>query len=213
MATFRKRGDRWQAQVRQRGIGQVTKTFGSKAEALSWGRQMEADIGQSVRLPDQGKLDEVTFGDLLERYQREILPLKRAGEKERQLLKPVMAESFCRLSLSRLTPSDFISYRDRRLGSVKPASVCRVLAILQHALEVARLDWNIPLASNPLKSVRRPRIIGGRDRRLKPEEMERLNVALAGCRTPALRELVASQSLGGGEAFQGLVRGCLVGRL
>jgi len=191
MATFRKFRDRWQAQVRQRGIGQITKTFGSKAEALSWGRQMEADIGQSVRLPDQGKLDEVTFGDLLERYQREILPLKRAGEKERQLLKPVMTEPFCRLSLGRLTPSDFISYRDRRLGSVKPASVCRVLAILQHALEVARLDWNIPLASNPLKSVRRPRIIGGRDRRLMPEEMERPNVALAGCRAPTLRELVA----------------------
>ena len=34
MASFRKRGDRWQAQVRQRGIGQITKTFNSKAQAL-----------------------------------------------------------------------------------------------------------------------------------------------------------------------------------
>lgn len=190
MASFRKRGSRWQAQVRQRGIGQVTKTFGSKSEALTWARQMEADIGQSGRLLDRRQLDEVTFGDLLERYQREILPCKRAGEKERQLLAPVLKEPFCRLSLSQVTPADFIDYRDRRLQKVKPASVCRVLAILQHAFEVARLDWNLPLDANPLKSVRRPRLSDGRARRLEPAEIERLNVALAASRTPTLRELV-----------------------
>lgn len=151
---------------------------------------MEAEIARCGRPPERRKLDEITLGTLLDRYQREVLPRKRAGDKERQLLRPVLAEPFCRLSLSRLAPSHFIEYRDRRLQRVKPASVCRVLAILQHAFEVARLDWDLPLTANPLKSVRRPRLADGRSRRLTLEEVGRLNAALAASRTPTLKELV-----------------------
>lgn len=53
MATFRKRGDRWQAMVRKQGITR-TRTFGNKAIAQKWARRVETEIedgshGEAIR--------------------------------------------------------------------------------------------------------------------------------------------------------------------
>ena len=47
MATFRKRGSKWQAVVRRKGLPPLTKSFLTKANASLWARQIEhqADTG------------------------------------------------------------------------------------------------------------------------------------------------------------------------
>jgi hypothetical protein len=42
MATFRKRGNGWQVQVRRLGRAPLSRTFGSKREAAQWAIQVEA---------------------------------------------------------------------------------------------------------------------------------------------------------------------------
>ena len=41
MATFRKRNNRWQVQVRSRQHGSISKSFQKKADAQSWAIEQE----------------------------------------------------------------------------------------------------------------------------------------------------------------------------
>ena len=50
MATVRKRGDRWQVQVRRQGFSPTSRTFQLRADALTWARQMEAQADR-LELP------------------------------------------------------------------------------------------------------------------------------------------------------------------
>lgn len=43
MATIRKRGDKWQVQVRRNGCPQVSRSFIRKVDAHAWARQMETE--------------------------------------------------------------------------------------------------------------------------------------------------------------------------
>jgi hypothetical protein len=44
VATFRKRGSRWQVQIRLQGHAPITKTFTQRADAEAWARQREVAI-------------------------------------------------------------------------------------------------------------------------------------------------------------------------
>jgi hypothetical protein len=43
MATFRKRGDKWQVQVRLNGCPPISRSFLLKADAVAWARQTEVE--------------------------------------------------------------------------------------------------------------------------------------------------------------------------
>jgi hypothetical protein len=44
MATLRKRGDKWNTQVRLKGRPAITKSFTHRAAAEAWGRQQEVAL-------------------------------------------------------------------------------------------------------------------------------------------------------------------------
>jgi len=48
MATLRKRGDKWQAQIRREGCLSLSKTFAFREDAQRWARQQErlVDLGE-----------------------------------------------------------------------------------------------------------------------------------------------------------------------
>ena len=76
MATVRKLRGRWQAQVRRRGMASL-QSFDSKLEAEKWARDLEAQVDCFGAAPDTKILESTTLGELLERYQREVSPIKR----------------------------------------------------------------------------------------------------------------------------------------
>ncbi len=45
MATIRKRGDRWEVQIRKKGQAPISKSFLMKSDAHEWGRYMEQKAG------------------------------------------------------------------------------------------------------------------------------------------------------------------------
>lgn len=84
MAMIRKLRGRGQAQVRRRGMKPRAKSFDSKAEAEKWARDLETQVDRFGMAPDTKILETTTLGELLERYQKEVTPLKRGAVQEGQ---------------------------------------------------------------------------------------------------------------------------------
>jgi integrase len=76
--------------------------------------------------------------------------------------------------LSDLTPEGFARYRDQRLKLVRAATISRELGLVQRILEVAKIEWSVPLGDNPIKAIRKPKADKARERRLQNNEWERL---------------------------------------
>ena len=63
MATIRRRGDSWQAQVRRRGRT-VSKSFIQKTDAQRWAYQTEIEAHRRGLTNDRKALEQLTVGDL-----------------------------------------------------------------------------------------------------------------------------------------------------
>ena len=69
MASLRKRGSKWEVQVRKQGHPHVCRTFTFKADATAWARSVESRVeaGELV----QSAL-RIRVGELLTRYLAEV---------------------------------------------------------------------------------------------------------------------------------------------
>lgn len=143
MATIRKRGDSWHAQVRRQGHPPATKSFTLKSDADTWARKVEAQLDRGESLDPATRSQMVTLRQLLERYRATIVPNKRSAKNEAEALKVFLGESMCDLNAAQVGPEHFTEYRDRRLLTVKPSTVCRTLAIVQHAYGTAIHEWRL----------------------------------------------------------------------
>ncbi len=190
MATIRKLRGRWQAQVRRRGMKPRCKSFDTKLEAEKWARDLEAQVDRFGAAPDTKILENTTLGALLERYRREVSPLKRGSVQEIQRIDVLRRHDLAYRTMIDLSQQDIASFRDERLQSVAPSTTVRELAILSHVLEVAIRDWGLPLSKNVVKLVRRPVIRNERSRRLTGNEEQRLLDACDAGKTPFLRTLL-----------------------
>lgn len=190
MATIRKLRGRWQAQVRRRGMKPRCKSFDAKIEAEKWARELEAQVDRFGAAPDTKILESTTLGQLLERYQREVSPLKRGSDQEIQRIDVLRRHDLAYRTMIGLSQQDIASFRDERLQSVAPSTTVRELAILSHVLEVAMRDWSLPLSKNVVKQVRRPVIRNERSRRLTQNEEQRLLDACDTGKIPFLRTLL-----------------------
>ncbi|WP_323687246.1 MULTISPECIES: site-specific integrase [unclassified Rhizobium] len=190
MATIRKLRGRWQAQVRRRGMKPRCKSFDTKLEAEKWARDLEAQVDRFGAAPDTKILESTTLGQLLERYQHEVSPLKRGSVQEIQRIDVLRRHELAYRTMIGLSQQDIASFRDERLQIVAPSTAVRELAILSHVLEVAIRDWGLPLAKNVVKLVRRPMIRNERSRRLIGDEEQRLLDACDVGKIPFLRTLL-----------------------
>lgn len=174
MATFRKRGERWQVQVRRTGQPTLSKSFLSKADAQRWARQKEAELDTALLPHDYRRLETTSLREIMLRYRAEIIPTKRGKNIETIIVDAFLRNPIAELRLSRLKPQDIAAYRDMRLADVRPATVLRELGIVQHALDIAAKEWGYPLSSNPVKGIRKPKLGSARERRVSPEEFDAL---------------------------------------
>ena len=80
MATFRKRGDKWQARVQRTGQGPISKSFNSKPDAIKWARNIESQLDHGTFAPRQSM---PRLMPMLERYVKEVTPTKKGESQER----------------------------------------------------------------------------------------------------------------------------------
>ncbi len=67
MANIRKRGIKWQAQVRRINHKPLIQSFTNKSEALAWARQHEVAIDRGLATDGNVQNDYKTLADLLNR--------------------------------------------------------------------------------------------------------------------------------------------------
>ena len=183
LATFRKRGERWQVQVRRKGFSPRSRTFASRRDAERWAtlKEREFDLLES-RGETQAVPSDISIADLLSRYRTQVVPQKRSAYSETYLVAAIERRAIGRLSLRRLSVDEIVRYRDARLKEIGPAGVSKELRLLQHAIEVARTSWGFHGLPNPVKDVKKPAEPRGRERRLAEGEEAALLSEVDSCR-------------------------------
>ncbi|WP_233093220.1 MULTISPECIES: site-specific integrase [Pseudomonas] len=178
MATIRNRGEyQWEAQIRRKGYPAQRKTFETKSDAQAWARMIESEIDRGIFV-SRVEAERTAFHQLIDRYISEIAPKHKGAYSEIKRLEALKRHPLATRIVATLTSSDFARYRDERLKIRKGNTVKRELALFQCVIEVARREWGIHLAENPVRMVSRPSYNDERSRRLDPIEEEYILNAL-----------------------------------
>lgn len=169
MASVRKHGKKWQADVRLKGT-RKTKLFKTRMEAQRWALEQEETVKPGLHGVKW------TFRHAMERYAKEESVKKRGARWEIIRLKKLCRHPIADKYLQDLTPEDFKSWMsDQR--DLSPSSILRELQVMSGVLECAIDEWEW-LDENPIKKVKKPRKPQPRDRRISDDEIERVLAAL-----------------------------------
>jgi integrase len=178
-----RKGAFFQVKVRLKGFPTQCATFARKTDAARWASATETHLREARHFPNNP--EQHTLSELIERYQRDILPLKPkdAHNQNRQL--DWWKAQLGHLMLSEISPAQIAECRDRLLATPRcsgklrsPATVVRYLAALSHAYSVALREWGW-VTENPLRRIIKPKEPRGRVRFLDDAERESL---LQACR-------------------------------
>ncbi|RXZ42651.1 tyrosine-type recombinase/integrase [Crenobacter cavernae] len=162
MATFRKRGDAWRAEVSKRGVRR-SGTFDTKAEAVAWATKVEAEILDGKILAVNTSR---TLADALTRYRDEVSPGKGGARWEIIRLDKFIEElDFVGILVDRIQPEKVAQWRDARMTEVSAGTVNREMNLLSAVFERARREWRW-CSANPVRDVRRPATPAPRDQRI-----------------------------------------------
>ena len=184
MASIRFRSNKWQARVSRKGEQSLVKTFQTKEDAEKWARSIEVEWDKGT-YQNTHQAQKTTFGELIERYLREVTPLMRGAKEDTIRLKAILRKPIAKVNVLLLNSSRIAKYRDARLLEVSAGTVIRELAYFSSIINHARREWDINIA-NPVMLVRKPPSPQGRNRILSHEEEVKL---LQACEPKANRNI------------------------
>jgi integrase len=184
MATIRNRNGKWQARIQRKGHPALAKTFLTQQDALKWARSIEVELDKGT-YTNICQAQKTTFGELIERYLREVTPLMRGASADTLRLKAILRRPIAKVNTLSLNSSRIAKYRDDRLKEVSAGTVIRELAYFSSIINHARREWDINI-SNPVLLVKKPPSPQGRNRILTLEEEQQLLIA---CKPKANRSI------------------------
>lgn len=170
MATIRRlKNKKFIAEIRRSGIYK-SKTFETKVAAMAWAVEHEQNLdGDELIL---GK----TLSDLLLRYRDEVSPGKKGWRHEYNRLNKISRSRMAKILLTELRQAHLYEWIEEELQRIQSSSVNRDLNLLSSVFEQGkRWQW---LAENPVRGIYRPKNPRPRDRRISPNEIERILMAL-----------------------------------
>ena len=197
----------YHVQVRIRGFPPQTQTFKSKTLAKDWAALTESDL-KAGRLLPRVIAERHTVSDLLARYRKEVLPLKKAKFIRDQTVHLDWWEAkLGRYSLAQLNSNGIgqarialstepigkksvkVQTKDAKGNTVTktiqedrvraPATVVRYMGALSHALNTAVNEWGW-IDKSPMIGVRKPKVDNERRRFLSDDEIQRVLTAAKG---------------------------------
>ena len=187
MGNIRKRHGKFQAQVRREGVTPIYKTFTNRKDAVVWVRGVEARIDAGETNVSAPKA--TTLAHLLSRYSKEVTPAKKGCDPEQRRLSRLLRDPISATPLSKLSSAKLAEFRDRRVhDGVRAAQYDLIL--IKHCIKIARLEWGVPMPSNPVDAVRIPNGIKRRERRLRDGEYDALKDAAKSCKNTLIWPMV-----------------------
>lgn len=177
MATIDKRDDyQWRVQIRRKGWPRQSQTFETRRDAEAWARQIESEMDRGVFV-DRSEADSTSLREALERYLKEVTPLKKGAEQEKYVIKKLIGLKLSLRPLSAVRSTDIANLRDELMKTLSASTTHKHLAVISNLYSVSSKDWGMPLP-NPVLGIRKPKIDNSRDRRLTTNEEKYLLDAL-----------------------------------
>lgn len=178
MASIRKRGDKWFAEVRLKGRS-VSKMHLTKAEAKDWAQTEERKIRV---MKGDGVIEGKTLGDAFERYAREESPQKKGSRWETIRLEKLGRDKIASIQLSDLDAEDFDGEPDgwifrQRGAGLSDSSIKRELQLISPVLKLCRRKWKW-MEGNPLLDVEKPKEGKPRTKLISDKEIKDIISAL-----------------------------------
>jgi hypothetical protein len=112
MATIRKRGDYWHAQIIRKGYPAQYGSFDTKAEAQQWALHIESRMKRHVFVSNV-EAERTTLEEALIRYREEVTSRKKGARQERSKINVWLARPIAKRYLATLRSSDFAQVRDQ----------------------------------------------------------------------------------------------------
>lgn len=161
--------------MRLSGQQSRSKTFPTKAQAVSWANQIESEVKDCRR-----GVIKATLQDAFDKYIKDVSPTLKSGDNITKRLK-ALAKMPGMLPMQRqlaeVTAVDLSKFRDKRSTEVSVATVRKEMTIIRSVLESARRDWSM-ISVNPIADVKRPPAPPNRKRLMLDGERDRLLIAL-----------------------------------
>lgn len=171
MTTPIKDGTRWRHRIMVNGK-RVSGTFDTKAAALKWEAHQRVLLGAGA-----AKLITENCADAFRRYELEVSKKKRGYKWEAGRLAAMASSPLGKVPLAEVNASHIATWRDQRLLEVQGGTVTREMNLLSHVFSVARKEWKW-ITISPTTDVARPRSNPPRERRVTPQEIERICLSL-----------------------------------
>ncbi|EBD3901207.1 site-specific integrase [Salmonella enterica] len=130
----------------------------------------------------QQRIKKMSLSKALEKYYASVSVHKRGHQQEFYRVNVIQRHPLAMKMMDEITTVDIASYRDDRLAQVNTRTgrcisgntVRLELALLSSLYNLASVEWGT-CRTNPVGMVRKPKISGGRDRRLTSHEERRLS--------------------------------------
>ncbi|WP_243545311.1 tyrosine-type recombinase/integrase [Pseudodesulfovibrio tunisiensis] len=173
MATIQKRGKhQWQVKIRRKGYPQQSKTFERKTDAEQWARDIENEMDRGVFV-SRKEAESTTLYEALDRFIQEYIPNLKMVATETRRAKAIQKRDIAKHYLATIRTKDIADFiREREQEGVKGNTIRLDLATLSRLFEIAATDWGMESLTNPVKRTRKPKLEGGRTRRLEPAQSE-----------------------------------------
>lgn len=170
MASYRKRGDVWQAIIDRKGIYKAA-SFPLKSQAVAWATKTEADIISGML----GLVADKSLGEVLQKFADEKAPKRPGGKWEitRIAMTQRLFPKLMAVRIKNLTEYDMAQWRDARMAVVSDASVRREWNLLSKVFSIAIREWKW-MQRNPLLEIDRPPTTEARERRISDDEIARI---------------------------------------
>ena len=169
MAGPTKDGKVWRHRIMLAGV-RTSGTFDTKAGALKWEAEQRMTAGQPIAASK-------TCADAFVRYELEVSKRKLGHRWEALRLTKFGKMPLGAVCMSDLNTVHIAAWRDTRLLTVQGGSVTREMNLLSHVFSTARKEWKW-LVINPMTDVARPKSNPHRERRISPDEIARICLAL-----------------------------------
>ena len=124
MATFRKRGSKWQVLIRRKDAPHISKHFMTKEAAQEWSRETEVNIEKGL-YANVSQSQRMTLRELMLEYRDRVAINKKGFRTESYRINKV-----CDNTLFKLTKLKLMKFREDQLQ----------LLALQHVINIYRLS-------------------------------------------------------------------------
>jgi integrase len=175
----------YRVKVRIKGYPVQSATFKRKTDAKKWASVTEAAIHEG-RYFTRSQSKRKTFGEMIDRYIEEILPLKPKSQAKQTMQLSYWKDQLGEMILHDVGSSHITAIRNELAtgkttrGVRSKATVNRYLAAMSHVYTIAIKEWEW-VHDNPVSRVSRFQENRGRTRYLSENEIKRLLAACKDC--------------------------------